>query len=336
MDELLSALGTKPTPLVSIIMPVYNAEKWVEQAIESMLAQSLTNWELLVADDGSQDSSRERIDAYTDPRILRIHNTTNLGYLATCNKLMSLSSGAYIAFQDADDYSDPQRLKRQLALFEGSKNLGACGCFSRYFADKSKKTLRLREGPVDDTLIRHTCTSATPFDGATLMVSRLAYEEVGPYRTFFDRIGAEHVDWLLRIMDRFEVAAVPEVLYHVRLRSDSFSRRIVNQKQLISADTARFFHRQRAENGGADALTPGADHLRNALNDFMKEALAPYTKDPSLQWRVSAANNVYASLYKSALTDAWQAFTVAPLKVINLRTLFYCVRKWVGHGFPSD
>ena len=90
-------------------MPAYNCEKYIHQAIDSVLNQTHINFELLIADDCSTDTTKQIIDSYKDPRIKTFHNNINLGYLKASNKLFSLCKGSYITFQDADDTSELNR-----------------------------------------------------------------------------------------------------------------------------------------------------------------------------------------------------------------------------------
>ncbi|USN57519.1 MAG: glycosyltransferase family 2 protein [Candidatus Peribacteria bacterium] len=101
------------TPLISVIMPVYNTERFVGEAIESILNQTFTDFEFIVIDDGSTDSSREIIQHYAqqDQRIRAFQNEENKGISYTRNKLIELTNTNYIATQDSDDISLPQRLE---------------------------------------------------------------------------------------------------------------------------------------------------------------------------------------------------------------------------------
>ena len=106
-------------PLVSIIMPVYNCEKYISEAIESVLSQSYQNWELLIVDDGSTDHSPEIIDRYAqkDVRIQSFHNK-NEGVSAARNFALSKISGELVTFIDSDDVYHPDRLQRMVSVFE--------------------------------------------------------------------------------------------------------------------------------------------------------------------------------------------------------------------------
>lgn len=117
-------------PLVSVIIPCYNCERYVQQAVDSIINQTYSNLEILLADDGSNDGTNailKRI-AITDSRIKVIENESNLGIVETLNKLVKLSNGNYIARMDADDFSFPQRIEREVSLLENNPDVGICGC----------------------------------------------------------------------------------------------------------------------------------------------------------------------------------------------------------------
>jgi glycosyltransferase EpsE len=107
----------QPQDKISIIMGIYNGEKTLKIAIESILTQTYSNWELIICDDASTDGTWQLISEYkaSDPRIVLIKNDSNVGLAASLNKCLEKASGCYIARQDADDKSAPERLERQLA-----------------------------------------------------------------------------------------------------------------------------------------------------------------------------------------------------------------------------
>jgi glycosyltransferase involved in cell wall biosynthesis len=112
---------------VSVVMPVYNGAAYLAQAIQSVLAQSFTDFELLVIDDGSTDESAPIALAFTDPRIKVLHNGANRGLVHSRNRGIDTATGTYIAFLDADDVARPQRLQRQLLALERDATLAAVG-----------------------------------------------------------------------------------------------------------------------------------------------------------------------------------------------------------------
>ncbi|MDT3428365.1 glycosyltransferase involved in cell wall biosynthesis [Paenibacillus forsythiae] len=112
---------------LSVLMPVYNASCFLEHAVESILQQSYTDFELIVINDGSTDNSLEILERYSDPRIKLIHNGTNSGIVSSLNCGLNAASGAYIARMDADDYSLPDRFKAQIQFMDLHPEIGVCG-----------------------------------------------------------------------------------------------------------------------------------------------------------------------------------------------------------------
>lgn len=109
-------------PRVTVLMPVYNAERYLREAIDSILAQTFTDFELLLINDGSTDGSVSIIESYDDPRIRLAHNERNLGLVPTLNKGIDLARGEYIARMDSDDVSMPERLEKQVAFMDANSD----------------------------------------------------------------------------------------------------------------------------------------------------------------------------------------------------------------------
>lgn len=104
--------------LVSVIMPTYNCGRFIRESIDSVLAQTYTEWELLIVDDGSTDETEQIVFGYTDPRIRYLHNPRTVGAALTRNTALREARGSYIAFLDADDVWMPTKLERQIAFME--------------------------------------------------------------------------------------------------------------------------------------------------------------------------------------------------------------------------
>lgn len=113
--------------LVSVLMPAYNASGYIEDAIESILGQSFRNFEFLIIDDGSTDSTVELIKRYSDSRIKLIQNETNKGLIYTLNKGLDIAQGKYIARMDADDISKPERIEKQFTFLEANPAIDILG-----------------------------------------------------------------------------------------------------------------------------------------------------------------------------------------------------------------
>lgn len=116
-------------PLVSVVMPVYNSERFVAEAVDSILQQTLTDFEFLIVDDGSTDGSLGIIQDYAerDPRIRITQHSENRGVAAARNTGIARASGKYVAVMDSDDVSLPQRIEKQVTYLEAHSDIGAVG-----------------------------------------------------------------------------------------------------------------------------------------------------------------------------------------------------------------
>jgi glycosyltransferase involved in cell wall biosynthesis len=109
-------------PKISVIMPTYNAEKYLREAMDSILAQSFKDFELIVINDCSADGTEQIVLSYQDPRIVYLKNEKNLGVAGTLNRGLQVANGKYIARMDSDDRSVPERFEKQLAYLEENPN----------------------------------------------------------------------------------------------------------------------------------------------------------------------------------------------------------------------
>jgi glycosyltransferase involved in cell wall biosynthesis len=131
MDTVMS------TPAISVVMPVYNGEKYLREAIDSILSQTYTDFEFIILNDGSTDKTEEIILSYTDPRIVYVKNEDNLQIVKTLNKGIGIAKGKYIARMDADDISLPERFEKQFKFMEENPEVGVCGAWIETFGNQS-------------------------------------------------------------------------------------------------------------------------------------------------------------------------------------------------------
>ena len=143
-------------PTVSVILPVYNAELFIEDAVKSIQNQTLTDWELLIVDDCSTDQTREVLTklAHADSRIKVFLNSKNKGMAKSLNTLIPKTRGTYIARMDADDISLPNRFEKQVALLEKNKKLVACGGHE-YIIDAAGNTIGKKKFPINPAACRN-------------------------------------------------------------------------------------------------------------------------------------------------------------------------------------
>ena len=113
---------------VTVVLPVFNAQDYIEAAVKSVLDQTYRDFELLIIDDGSNDRSASIVSSFCDPRITFVRHNTNLRLIATLNEALSKANGEYIARMDADDVCHPERLQRQVEFLDSHPDVGVVGC----------------------------------------------------------------------------------------------------------------------------------------------------------------------------------------------------------------
>lgn len=284
--------------LVSVIMPVYNAEKYIAQALESILNQTYTNIEILIADDASTDNSKHIIDSYNDSRIKRFHNENNLGYLRTCNKLFELVAGNFIAFQDADDWSDLQRIEMIVNFLTDNETIAMCGCNFKRLKENSTNVISESNYPTNDSSIKKYIVNNKnlPFCGASIIIRKSVLNEIGFYKDFYDRIGYEHFDWFMRISEKYELSNIPEKLYYYRYIPNSFSRsdKLHNYKKYFARDIAWFLRNQR-QIFGKDGLEDS--DLMDEFEIYLKKLEVEFTSNRKQIYYNVVKNNLSNNIF---------------------------------------
>lgn len=200
-------------PLVSVLLPVYNAASYVQEAIESILRQRYRNFELIVVDDGSTDESGRVIQTITDPRI-RVFRQPNQGLSAALNRAIEMAQGVYLARQDADDLSLPRRLDRQVEFLEAHPKVGMVGTWAEVRTDTPRSD-NVYTPPTDNRLLKFELLFDNPFVHSSVMVRKHVLVCVGAY-TQEASVRAEDYDLWSRIMREFDVSNLPEMLHVYR------------------------------------------------------------------------------------------------------------------------
>jgi glycosyltransferase involved in cell wall biosynthesis len=251
-------------PLVSALMPTFNAGSYVEEAIQSILDQTVTDFELIVQDDGSTDTTLAVVEklAARDRRIVVAETFgMNRGVIAARNALLAKARGRFIAWMDADDAAKPDRFARQLAYLEAHPGIGALGTAIEY-ADENLvayRTERYSTDPVRQAIDPEICC-------ATVMARREIVEKVGKFRDAF-RPGGEDGDWILRIAERAQVTNIDDVLYTYR-QHDSTSKRsagAIRRLGVLSRYAARVRRQGRPDPIDTLTLDDNLDYLSDNL-----------------------------------------------------------------------
>jgi len=162
-------------PLVSIILPVFNGELYLRDAIQSILDQSYKNFELLIFNDGSTDSSQQMASSFSDERIRIYSENQNRGYVTHLNNGIAVARGKYIARMDADDISGRERLKTQVDFLESFPEVGICGTFVTLI-DETGRVLGKGHHFVDDDMLRIRLLANSCFAHPSVMFRKAIVE----------------------------------------------------------------------------------------------------------------------------------------------------------------
>ncbi len=226
------------TPLVSVIVPCYNGEKFIKEAIESALAQTYSDLEVIVVDDGSIDTSRTIIASFKDPRV-RYHYKKNEGVSAARNLGIRLSRGAYIAFLDADDLWLPAKLSQQVREIERDSAIALVHC-SSYIVNAGGETIGEVPAKGGSDILRDLLLIGNVVGSPSgVLVKKSVLEAVG----CFDESLSTAADWDLwiRIAQKFMIARIAEPLLKYRMHDHNMHKNISLQERETNTILGKFF-----------------------------------------------------------------------------------------------
>jgi glycosyltransferase involved in cell wall biosynthesis len=207
-------LRGKKMPKVSVVVPAYNAMKYLPETVESVLQQTLTDFEVLIVNDGSSDKIVEWGSQITDPRI-RVITQENQGTAAARNRGITESQGEYIAFLDADDIWEPTKLEKQANCLDHNSLVGLVDAWTAYMDEGGKLTgIVMKHNDEGDVYkkVFESCDS-TVCCGSSPMIRRVCFDTLG---LFDENSYIEDVDMWVRIACRYHYGVVKEVMVRYR------------------------------------------------------------------------------------------------------------------------
>lgn len=215
-------MTNKDDPLVSVIMPVYNSEKYLIEAIESILNQTLKDFEFIIVDDCSTDSSSELIERYAtaDKRTRILRNDTNLNIAKARNRGLEVALGKYIATMDSDDRALPTRLEDQVGYLETHLDV-AISIGNINVISENGVYQYMRPYPITDRAIRSKVYRYNPFPNPTIMCRREVYEKTGTYDDKY--VPIDDFDFWIRAGVNFKFGNCNRVVLDYRVRNGSSS-----------------------------------------------------------------------------------------------------------------
>jgi glycosyltransferase involved in cell wall biosynthesis len=207
-------------PAISVILPVFNGEAYLREAIDSILNQSFTDFELLIINDGSTDCSQEIINSYQDSRIELIHNPINLGLVGALNAGIDKARGKYLARQDQDDISEPNRLQLQFARMEQG-HIDLCG--TRWSTmQPDGKIISDAQIPFSEDSIFACLATTVPFaHGSVMMRKSFMREHHLQYEKTY--LAEDYSLWIRFAQAGARLANLDQSLYRYRIHPQSLS-----------------------------------------------------------------------------------------------------------------
>jgi glycosyltransferase involved in cell wall biosynthesis len=210
------------TPSISVLLPVRDGAPFLREALESVLAQTLRDFELIVVDDGSEDETPSILGAVGDERV-RVVRQERLGLVAALNRALAEARAPLLARMDADDVSLPERLERQVAYLDARPRAAMVVVGVETLGGGSTIVL-----PDEDAALRRRLLLRNPFAHGAVVVRAEAVSQAGGYRA--DYGANEDYDLWRRIAREWELGAIPKVLYRYREHSGAVTRSGVEER----------------------------------------------------------------------------------------------------------
>ncbi len=218
------------TPRVTVLMAVHNGSADLKRSVSSILDQTFKDFEFVIVDDGSDDDTWSHLESFKDRRLRLLRQRRRQGLTSSLIHGLTLATGDYVARQDVDDYSCPQRLERQVRFLDDHRNVALLGTGVR-IVDAERHVLSTHVYPVDHVgLVKVMMRLLSPFPHSSVTYRRAAVVACGGYRAIFRK--AQDYDLYLRLSERQLLANLPEPLCEVRELDNSVTVNIADGEQL--------------------------------------------------------------------------------------------------------
>lgn len=298
-------------PTISLVMPAYNAEKWLGHAVLSIIDQTEKDFELLILDDGSTDGTASLMRSFTDKRIRLFFSHVNEGYLRSCNRLFGECKGRFITFLDADDTCPPTRLATCIEAMENDTEAVAVITGHRRIWKNGQ--VETRTEAIDTARMATDPDYAPTLCGATLFVRARALKHLGGYHSIFARTGAEDQHLIWRLAQKGRVLHIATPLYDYRMHASAIKTTLLQPERHIGHSLDLAIRREFITKG-IDLL---ADENRAALETSYARLLHPFDKDPALILRRASVSMLNMARWGKALRLATKAILTRPLDLSN-------------------
>lgn len=218
------------------MLPVYNGERYLRAAIESIISQTFEGFELLIVCEPCTDGSVDIVESYGDPRIVYVQNEERLGLAASLNRGIALARGDFIARMDADDVSLPERLAKQVRFLEAHPEVGVLGTGAEIVDDLGHRSTTLRF-PTEHGVLRWCLCFFNPILHPTVMMRRGVVEQLRGYDPAVGR--GEDYDLWRRVSGVSRLANLADVLFHLRKHDANVSILNASEERRFSVEISR-------------------------------------------------------------------------------------------------
>lgn len=311
---------------VSIIMCSYNVEAFVQRAIESIIAQSYQNWELIISDDASKDNTLRLITPYlNDKRIKLFAHPKNNGYVKNKNLAFTYATGNLLTQLDADDTCPKDRLEKQVNVFAQNPEALICGTSFRQI-DLDDNILPISISAGENRLIEHF-DEEYPFWFPGLMFKPSLINEFGLFSEYFSGIYGDDNYWTIKVNKKYPIYFIKDELYYYRINPNSLTNVQDNPRKMIVSDIVLELARQQKERG-SDWLVEGKPELMKQFEQSVltnKELMGE-------KYREWATKAVDKRDFKKAKSLLRKALIQKPVDATLLRTYLYYWKQKIKNG----
>lgn len=326
------------SPQISVVMPAYNAEKYITEAIDSILFQTFKDFEFIIINDASTDSTKEIVESFNDPRIILINNEQNKGVAKSLNIGISAAKGKYIARMDADDIALPERFQKQFDFMEQHPNIDVCGSWAKKTGNENE----IINNPVSYEDIKDALFFSCSMSHSTIVFKKSLNFQ---YSSEFPR--AEDYDlWCKKIND-LKFVNIPEVLLLYRVHGYQVGKTHKNEQN----NNAKDIRTRNLKNIGINL----SEKEQKIYHDFFSGQFSPQNIEEIIEAinifeKISVEGKKHGygqkfqeltKLYQKTITDIGIKNGITSLKVYfsafrkmgfldtpraNLRYIYHCLR----------
>ena len=321
-------------PILSVVMPVYNGEKYLAEAIDSVLQQTFKNYELVIINDGSSDGSDGIIKNFADERIRYMTNEGNKGVAYTRNRGLQIANGKYLAWMDCDDLIHPQRFEKQVAFMENHPEFGLCGTWLERFNKKRTGTFK---APSDPEVISGTLLFKPSIPNATAM---LRMSKIRDHKLFYNEALpiAEDYDFVFRCSKHMRMTNLKEILYSYRDSETSIMKKFGSEESK-SFNIHKIVYKETLKYIGVEASESNLYLHWSIASEKRISDIIEYKK--CFDWLIALRETnkktkVYDQVaFRKVLAQLFYFLSTKSAKIGSPVLRFYLQRSISDFGFPS-